>query len=150
MEAYARSLEIKTRMQGIRQAQGCETDIGARVLMGRVNVDDSLIPCVSVVEPGDKPQHKGPNTHIESASEFMLFAFLPCDPDDPNVAAHAAIRDIKRAIFRTDGKPSRTWGNKVKDVKYVGCAIGARNDGAAFVVATVKINVEAVEDLANP
>lgn len=150
MTAEEITQELKARIATLTVAQGAETDAGLRVFLGRNNINDTLIPCTSIVESGDDPEHKGPNTLIATADSFLLFAFVPCDPADPSVAAHAALRDIKRAIFRTNGKPSRTWGGKVTDIKYRGSDIGARSDGAAFVCATIKLAIDHVTDLANP
>lgn len=142
--------ELVSRLAAVTVAQGCETDIGLSVLRGRIHIDDSMLPCVSVIETGDTPEHRGNGARVVTSAEFVAFAYLACDPMQPNVAAHKALRDLKRAVFRTAGLPSRDWGRRVQEVKYRGYEIGARSDGAAFVAVGLKVAVDFVEDLANP
>lgn len=144
------ALHIQTRLQTLTIAQGAETDVGSNVWLGRLHVDDSMIPMVSLIEVGDAPTHVGPTTSVESTWEFVAYAYLPCDPANPSLAAHAAVRDMKRALFRTAGRPSRDWARLVRNVSYKGYEIGPRADGAAFVVAAVKFAVTSFEDVANP
>lgn len=141
---------IESRLAAITLANSCETDIGVKVLRGRIHVDDSMLPCTTLIEPGDTPEHRGAGTRIVTSAEFVAFAYLACDPMHPNVAAHKALRDLKRAVFRTGGVASRDWGRTVQDVKYRGYEIGARSDGAAFVAVGLKFAVDFMEDLANP
>lgn len=145
--------EIVARLGTITIAQGAETDCGLVVFQGRRDVSEEMIPCSVVIEAEDTPDASRPGTLIDLAQRYVLFAYVPCDPLNPNLAAHKALRDLKRAIFRTPGEPERAWprwGGKVRKVMYLGRDIGPRSDGAAFVLATIEISVEYVEDLANP
>lgn len=148
--AEAVAAELKARLLTRVIAQGAETDIGAKVHLGRTKIDDTMIPCTVVIEADDQPARGRVGTQYEVTQRYIIFSYLPCDPDNPNVAAHAAIRDIKRAVFLTAGKDDVTWGGKVRQVVYQGRDIGPRADGAAFVVAAVEITVEYVERLASP
>lgn len=142
--------EVVARVTAIRTANGAETDIGASVFRGRRKVDESMMPCVSVIESTDDVLDEAGTTEYAIGNRYLLFAYLTCDPNNPNVAAHAAIRDLKRAIFRTAGRPDATWGRLVKNVKYRGKDIGPRADGAAFVLAAIEFEVFTVEDVADP
>jgi hypothetical protein len=71
---------------------------------------------------------------------------VSCDPNHPNDAAHAAIRDIKRAMFAGDGN----FGGRVLKVSYQGRDIGPRVDGEPVVYVQVTIDIDYVEDLTNP
>ena len=142
--------EIARRLALCTQVAGAESNLGAKVYRGRRKVDDTMIPCVSLIEADDKPTQKGTGTSVEVAQHYVMFAYVPCDPSDPNTAAHAAIRDMKRAIFRTGGHASATWDRAVVRVHYLGRDIGPRADGAAFVVAAIEVSVEFIEDLASP
>lgn len=150
--ALAKAGEIadafQARLAAIRTANGCETDIGARVFQGRRAVDESVIPCAVIIEGNDVPtQQPGLRmTHVSIVQRFVVAAYVACNPDDPNVAAHAAIRDIKRAFFT--GEP--LLKNTVRKVTYRGRDIGPRADGAPFVYVQVDLDLEFVEDLANP
>lgn len=141
--------EIAARLATCTVALGAETDLGARVYRGRKTIDDSQIPCSVIIEGDDVPQDQR-QAQVALAQRYVLFAYLACDPDNPNTAAHKGLRDLKRAIFRTDGKWHPTWGGKVKNIEYLGRDIGPRADGSGFVVAVIEIGVEYVEDLAAP
>ena len=139
--------ELHSRMQAITVAQGCETDIGARVFRGRRNVDETHVPCVVIIEGSDSTNDRpGRMPSISVTQRFVLAAYLPCDPDNPNDAAHAAVRDIKRALFRDGGR----WGGKVLGLTYQRRDIGPRADGRPIVFVTVDIDVDYVEDLTDP
>ena len=145
-------LEIAARLARCTVALGAETDLGVKVLRGRRTVDDDQIPCTTIIEGQDEIEENENSREAQARvkQDYVLLAFIPCDPSNPNDAAHKAIRDMKRAIFSTDGKADRTLGGKVKRVRYMGRDIGPRGDGSAFLVAELGINVEFVEDLANP
>lgn len=145
-------LEISARLRTRTVAQGAETDLGASVFRGRRVIDDDQIPCTAVIEGQDDVEENDASREAQARikQDYVLLAYVPCDPVNPNDAAHKALRDMKRAVFRTDGKADRTLGGKVRRVRYRGRDIGPRGDGAAFVVAALEINVEFTEDLSAP
>ena len=141
------SAAIYSRIAGITKANGAETDIGTRVFRGRRNVDESAIPCAVVIEGLDEPLDRpGKLPTASIVQRYVIAAYVPCDPNNPNDAAHQAVRDIKRAIFAGDGN----FGGRVLKVTYQGRDIGPRADGLPIVFVTVDIDVEYVEDLTNP
>jgi hypothetical protein len=151
MSTYAKSSEISAaiaaRIAGIRTAQGSETDIGSRVYRGRRNVDENAVPCAVVIEGADAITDRPGKLPTAAISQrYVIAAYVKCDPDNPNDAAHAAIRDIKRSMFAGDGD----FGGRVIKVSYRGRDIGPRADGVPIVFATVEIDVDYVEDLTNP
>lgn len=150
--AEAIGLEISTRLATRTVALGAETDLGAQVFRGRRIVDDDQIPCTTLIEGSDEIEENESQRTLEARIKqtYVALAYIPCDPVNPNDAAHAAIRDMKRALFTTAGVPDRTLGSKVKRVHYRGRDIGPRADGAAFVVASLEVAVEFVENLATP
>ena len=143
--------EIKARLAAIRTANvGCETNIGVRVQHGRrkVPADDEL-PCVQLVEGNDDMDDAAGRTRsalVKVRQAYVIDAFDKCDPNNPNVKAHAMIRDIKRAIFAGD----RTFGGKAHEVNYLGKDIGPRPDGQPMVQARVVIEVAFAENLSTP
>jgi hypothetical protein len=141
---------VAARMANIRIANGCETDIGQTVFRGRRKIDDDQVGtgCVSIVEGDDTISQEvgGRVAQVALQQKYGLVAYVPCDPDHPNDAAHAAIRDLKRAIFAGDA----TFGQQVRKVVYTGRLIGARADGAAIVQVLVEIGVDYVETLSAP
>lgn len=142
--------ELVIRLGARTVALGAETDLGVKVYRGRRYVDDTMIPCCVLLEGQDEPERKNVRATYEIVRPYAALAYLPCDPDHPNVAGHAGIRDMKRAIFQGAGRDANTLDGKVAEVVYVGSAIGPRADGAAFVVATVEFSVRYVEDLLAP
>lgn len=147
--------EMLRRMALCTVAQGAETDIGAAVYQGRRRaVDDTMVPCSVLIEGDDVPKSDVANTTIQTEQHYVWLAFTPCDPNDPNVAAHAAIRDMKRAVFTTgfapDAEDDPRWGYSVQDVEYLGRDIGPRADGEAFVCVAMEVAVTFVEHLAAP
>lgn len=141
------SAELTTRLQAITVANGCETDIGLRVYRGRRNVDESSVPCAVVIVAGDSVKDRpGRLPAIAVQQRFVLAAYVPCDADNPNDAADAAVRDMKRALFKDGG----SWSGKVQQVNYAGRDIGPRADGRPIVFVTMDIDVLYVEDLTNP
>jgi hypothetical protein len=148
--AEAVGTELSTRLAACTTALGAETDLGAKVYRGRRHVDDTMIPCCVVIEGDDVPARGNVKTDYRLDQRYVLFAYVPCDPDHPNDAAHAAIRDMKRALFNTNGVPDSKLGGKARDVEYLGRDIGPRADGAAFVLAALEVGVEYAENVANP
>lgn len=144
---------ITDRLKLVLAANGAETDLGARVFRGRHNVDKDVVPCCVLFEGPDSPVDqpgRASMTSVQVAPRYVLAAYVPCDPDNPNDAAHAAVRDLKRAMFRDNGAPSGNFGGRVRKVTYKGRDIGPRADGVPVVFVTVDIVVEFAEDLANP
>lgn len=144
--------EIQTRLAAVSVANGYETDLGATVYMGRVGrqIDKTMVPCCTVVEGDDEVDRARVSTQYQLQQTYILLAFVPCDPDEPNTAAHKALRDMKRAIFLTNGRPDTRWGGTVKDVAYLGRDMAPRDDGEAFVLAIMEIAVTYVEDISSP
>lgn len=141
--------DIEARVLAIRTASGAETNIGASVFMGKIHVGDDEVPCASVLEGGDQVLSTPGRASVwQVEQEYALVGYAACDPARPNDAAHAMIRDFKRAIFFTDGKPDTTLGGKVRAVHYRGRKIGPRADGQAIVMALVEVAVEYVDKLA--
>lgn len=144
--------ELKARVLTCTVALGAETDLGVQVFQGRRTPDVDMMPCSVIIEGEDDVGQRAAvdGKVIEVNQHYAVLAYLPCDRDNPNATAHKAIRDLKRAIFRTAGRWDRTWGGKVRKVQYLGRDIGARVDGEAFVLAVVEVMVEFAEDLSNP
>lgn len=139
--------EVHARVATCTIAQGAETNLAATVYDGRRHVDDTMIPCVAIIEADDTPKRVRLRDEYEISQRYVMFAYVSCDPDHPNRAAHKAIRDLKRALFKEgDGR----FGGKVVAVEYIGRDIGPRADGASFVVAAIEIMVTFVEKLSSP
>jgi hypothetical protein len=148
--AEALAAEIRRRVALCTVAQGAETDLAATVYEGRRHVSDDMIPCATIIEGTDVASMSMAGTLCDTNQTFVVYAWVRCDPSHPNLAARAAIRDLKRALFRTNDRADATWGRTVKSVRYLGKDIGPRADGASYVVAAIEFNVEFVEDLSAP
>ena len=146
--AGAAAAEVARRLETILLTNNCETDIGRKVMLGRRRLPgDDELPCILIAEDGDSVTDRpGRVPQVLVQQPYIIDAFDQCDPDNPNLKAHAMIRDIKRAIF-ADGT---TLGGMVKACDYFGRDIGPRPDGAALVQARVMIRLTFVETLAEP
>lgn len=144
--------EISARLEACTIALGAETDLGRVVFRGRRVIDDDQIPCTAILEGQDDVEENDGSREAKAKikQDYVLLMYLPCDPKNPNDAAHKGLRDAKRALFSTAGKADRTLGGKVSRVRYRGRDIGPRGDGSAFVVAALEVNIEFVEDLSAP
>jgi len=140
--------EIETRLKRITVANGYLTDIGAAVHMGRIAIDDTMVPCSSVIEGDDQVTNSsGRSSLAKIGQEYALVGYAECHPDRPNDTAHKVIRDLKRAIFMTDGRQNSDFGGRVDRIDYRGRNIGPRADGAGKVMALIEITVFYTEQL---
>lgn len=138
---------LSARLATIREVNGYETEIGARVFRGVRKVEDDQVPCAVLIEGGDtveQSKSRVPSARIQQ--DYILGGYTTCDPANPNDAAHAVIRDLKKVIFAGDA----TLGGKVPIIEYRGRDIGPRTDGVPIVFALIEITVTYVEDLTNP
>jgi hypothetical protein len=141
------SLDIYTALKNIQTGFGYETDVGSIVFRGKASpVDKTQMPCCVIFEGAD--EIKGAQGELSpkvlTEQYYMLVAYLPCDPDNPNDAGHAAIRDLKKAIFND---ASFAIKKKYRNVKYLGRYIGPRADGESIVHASIEISVEYLDVL---
>lgn len=147
-QAKELGLFIADRLRGVTVVNGFRTDIGRVVYRGRRNIEGGAdTPCAVLIEGLDTVQDTNPSAAL-IVQEYAVSAYLPCDPDNPNDAAHDAIHDIKRALF-TVQRPSNTpnFEGRVKKVEYKGKQIGTRSDGEAIVQAVVNFDVTFAEAL---
>lgn len=137
------SAYLKTLLETVTIANGFQTDIGTTVYAGRRNVDDDQPPCTALVEGEDKPGDNTARDAIKIEIDYAAVAYMPCDPDNPNDAAHLAIKDMKKVLFQ-DGP---RLGNRVGGISYLGRDIGPRADGKAIVMAVVHFRITFAETL---
>lgn len=144
---------LTTVLQGISIAEGYNTDIGATVFRGRLKHDEDRVPYCVLIEGEDRPQENdGGRLDVTLEQDFVLGAYVHCDVDNPNDAAHRAIKDIKKAVFSSDlaRRPvagARGANGRVAKLSYRGKDIGPRADGKNIVFAVVHISVTFAEDL---
>lgn len=148
--AEAIGAEISARLAAILVANGCETDIGQTVFRGKRKVNDDEIGtgCSVLIEGDDTiTDRPGRKPVVLTAQRYVLGAYVPCNSDHPNDAAHKVLRDLKRAVF---ARENATFDGKVVAVQYMGRDIGPRADGVSVVFAMIEIDVHYVEELCNP
>lgn len=141
--------ELDRRVARIRNGtDNYETDIGKRILRGRLKFDDSLTPCTVLVEDEDNVVERIPHNSdkVKLEQTYFLEGHAECDPDNPNDLAHQMIADLKRAVF--GGEPK--LGGLAVEVLYLGRTIVPREDGAGLVAASIEIAVSFVEQLSAP
>lgn len=146
---------IAAQLARITIANGFQTDIGARVFRGRVKLEMAELPCVVLVEGDEKPLDEAGGSKLPATIKpasislqqtFYVEGHVSCDVDHPNDAAHQIVADIKRAIFSGD----RSFGGKVRFVRYAGRSINRREDGLPAIAAAIAFTVDYAEDLTNP
>lgn len=127
----------------ITSTNGYKTDMALRVYKGRRTLDDSLIPSVVLAAlPDQVADATNQGTIILVTQRYVMEAHLPCDPNNPNDAAHDAIEDMKRMIF---GREHRV---QIRTRNYIGKANLPRQDGSAYVGASITIECTFKERLA--
>ena len=136
----------------IRTANGYLTDLGTLVYRGRLKHDEDRVPYAVLIEGEDRPEQGDGMTDVAVTQDFVLGAYVFCDVNNPNDAAHAAIKDIKKAVFSSDlarrqVAGSRGGNGRVKSLTYKGKDIGPRADGKNIVFAVVHITVTFAENL---
>lgn len=146
------ALEIQRRLKLVLVSNGAETNLGAFVSRGNRFIDITSAPCSILIEGADHVQDQTSSSgNMVVRQDYVIAAILACDIDNPNDTAHRALRDLKKAMFRSaDGTPNSTFDRQVKQVTYRGRDIQPRADGKAFVVTVFEISVEYPEKLYAP
>lgn len=145
------ALKLHSRISNIRVANGFNTDIGQKVLRGRMTFDAAYIPLTVMVEGEDTPRQQK-YADVEMEQRYIFEGHLDLDEseiENPNDKAHLIIADLKKAIFGSD----LTLDGLLKDknaVKYIGRAMLAREEGQARVAASIEISITYYENLAQP
>ena len=146
--------EYLTEVLGtIKVSNGYNTDIGATVYRGRLKHDEDRVPYAVLIEGEDRPQENdGGRLDVTLEQDFVLGAYVFCNVDNPNDAAHDAIADIKKAVFSSNlaRRPvagARGANGRVAKLSYRGKDIGPRSDGKNIVFAVVHISVTFAENL---
>lgn len=145
------SIAISELLSTITTENGFESNAGNKVYRGKVKLEESMIPCIVLGEADDESLDQvnyGKTQKIKQ--KFVIDAWVPCDPDHPNDAAHDAIADIKKLLFT--GVNAMGMGGAlskiVQRIRYVKRSIGPRPEGGAMVSGTVIIEIQYVEELA--
>lgn len=145
--------EYLTEVLGsIQTANGYLTDLGTTVYRGKLKHDEDRVPYAVLIEGEDRPGETGAQKDITITQDFVLGAYVFCDVDNPNDAAHEAIKDIKKAVFsselaRRTVAGARGANGRIQNLTYRGKDIGPRADGKNIVFAVVHISVTFAEDL---
>lgn len=149
-EAVAAEVERRLRLNTV--AQGAETDIGAEVYRTAVHPDINLMPCTVLIEADPLPAERSAKATYDVGHRYIAFGYvaMPAGTDDPSPFAHAALRDLKRCLFVTDGRVSDNWGGAVRGVTYLGREFAPRSPGEDFISVAFEFDVRFVEDMANP
>lgn len=138
--------EIERRLALIATTASYITNVGTRVLPGRLKLDPTEIPCVVVVEGDDRVREQTRNGLAHLTQAYTVEGHAECDPDRPNDTGRAIVADLKRAIF---GEPFAIDG-RVLPVLYRGRTLLQREPGTKITAASIRFEVEFAEDLRNP
>lgn len=139
--------KVSDRVSTISIANGYSTDIGLRVFRGRANLVPEELPCIVIVEGEDEIQDTK-KTEVKVRQSYQIEGHSECDPLHPNDTAHLILADLKKSVFGVD--PSFDGAVRPSELEYGGRQIGVREDGTAFVSASINIRITFVENLAEP
>lgn len=145
---------LAARLATIRTANGYATEAGQHVYRGAIGIAEEQAPFISIVEQEDQVEDQRIKDRSAGADPidadillpFDIVAVGPCDPDNPSIAGHTLVADIKRAVFGGD----LTWGGLATHTRYIGRSIPPRTAGSTLVEVRVSIRIGCVENLANP
>lgn len=145
---------LAARLATIRTANGYATDAGQHVYRGAIGIAEENAPFSAIIEQEDQVEDQRIKDRSTGADPidadlllpFDIVAFAPCDPDNPAIAGHALVADIKRAVFGGD----LTWGGLATHTRYIGRSIPPRTAGSTLVEVRVSIRIGCVENLADP
>lgn len=144
------SNEVMRRLALNTIALGAETDIGARVIAGATKPDADQMPCTVLIEADDVPESRNVSASYKTSPRYVAFAYVKFTGDDPRPAAHAALRDLKRCIWSTDGKPDSNWARQVVEVEYLGREFAPVAPSEKFIGVAMEFAVTFAQNLANP
>lgn len=145
---------LAARLATIRTANGYATEAGQHVYRGALGIPEEQAPFLAIVEQEDQVEGQRINNRstgtdpidTEILLPFDIVAVAPCNPDNPAIAGHALVADIKRAVFGGD----LTWGGLATHTRYIGRSIPPRTAGSTLVEVRVSIRIGCVENLADP
>lgn len=136
------------RMKQIRVVNGFNTDAGMTVYRGRIALDESKFPCVTLFEDEEFVlEQKNHDISCVVSAPFVTEGHCLCDPDNPNVAGHALVADIQKALFKDDVRLGELL---IQPLMYAGRVINGRPDGQNFVTVQVKFSARFVFQPGNP
>lgn len=140
---------ITARLEKISVSAGFNTNIGSKVHRGRRVIPEDT--CTLFEDEETVRSQKGDPPACMVGEPMVVDACVTCDPDNPNVAAHAAADDICRALWA----PERSDGNALKNLldgplAYAGRQIFPREDGQSLVNVQVKFNASFAFNPGNP
>lgn len=138
---------LKARFATITVANGYLTNIGLRGFAGKLLLDEGQAPCF-VIREGDDAVQEQMRAKVRTMQRYAVEGHDACDPDDPNDKAHDILRDVMFCLFNEAADNS--FGGHVRKVFYRGRAIGTREDGLAFVSASMEFDLEFVIALTDP
>jgi len=147
-------LALKARLQAIRVANGFITEAGFKVYLGRAFLDSEKdTPSLTLHE--GRPQKSGygfventsanPQIGGRMEPEYTVEGMVQCNGDEPYVAAHALLADIKRALFGTQDALPNTLSHRL-----VGYGVMPHQPGSTSMTVLVVGAYQFVENFAAP
>jgi len=129
---------LAARLKLIRKAAGYHTNAGAVVYRGKQQLPEDIADCITLFEgEEDAQQPKGEPYTVIAVQHFYAEGQTQCDPDNPDLAGHALVEDLLRALFTGDAKLD---GLLSGPLTYTGRVIQPRLDGQNLVIVQIKLD----------
>lgn len=139
---------LASRLGLILTASGYHTNAGAVVYRGKRQLPEDTPACITLFEGEEDAQSpKGEPYTVIAVQHFYAEGQAVCDPDNPDIAGHALVEDMQRALFTGD---SRLDGLLSGPLTYTGRVIQPRMDGQNLVIVQIKLDATYTLTPANP
>lgn len=139
---------LASRLAQITTVAGYHTNAGAAVYRGKRQLPEDIADCITLFEGEEDAQSpKGEPYTVIAVQHFYAEGQAVCDPDNPDIAGHALVEDMQRALFTGDSKLD---GLLSGPLTYTGRVIQPRMDGQNLVIVQIKLDATYTLTPANP
>lgn len=139
---------ILALLQTISVANGFNFDMGTNATWGKITNTADNLPCIFLLD-GDCTNHddsddtpnlpgKSRPMNVQVRKRVQVEAHVPCDVNQPNLAGHLALQDLKAALFIGDRMFSTS---AIKSTKWVSDTFGRREDGTKVLPVMMQFDV---------
>lgn len=135
----------------IRTNKGYATDAGRHLFRGKATAlsSEQIPACILFEDEEEILSQKGQPVTCQVRVPYVAELTVECDPENPNIAAHAAASDVCRVLW-PDPQPPALKALLNEPPAYAGRHILPRKEGQNLVTVQVKFNATFVFNPGNP